>query len=181
MTTDLMPVLVNLHSRGGKVAMMLAFNPSLPRTVLQNLIVADIVPVHASLSPEFIWYLKAMKKIESMKLQTRKEAWQVLRRSQSVGGDSFPDEPEVLCLCELLEGVYPRTDSPKIHPEIMDSAQPSEGKPTVMATYTAHQRMSLSGYYTGNLRCFAKRFACKVELKQVPHMSPDQRDMTLKN
>ncbi|GAW03461.1 alpha beta-hydrolase [Lentinula edodes] len=49
------------HSMGGKVAMALALNPSLPPTVLQNLIVADIAP-----------------KIESMKLRTRKEARQVL-------------------------------------------------------------------------------------------------------
>ncbi|KAJ3862561.1 alpha/beta-hydrolase [Lentinula novae-zelandiae] len=66
------------HSMGGKVAMALALNPSLPPTVLQNLIVADIAPVRAHLSPEFIWYIKAMKKIESMKLRTRKEARQVL-------------------------------------------------------------------------------------------------------
>lgn len=64
--------------------MALALNPSLPPTVLQNLIVADIAPVRAHLSPEFIWYIKAMKKIESMKLRTRKEARQVLTEYEKV-------------------------------------------------------------------------------------------------
>ncbi|KAJ3794408.1 alpha/beta-hydrolase [Lentinula aff. detonsa] len=66
------------HSMGGKVAMALALNPSLPPSMLQNLIVADIAPVRTQLSPEFISYIKAMKRIENMRLRTRKEAQSVL-------------------------------------------------------------------------------------------------------
>ncbi|KAJ3726595.1 alpha/beta-hydrolase [Lentinula raphanica] len=66
------------HSMGGKVAMTLALNPSLPSSLLQNLIIADIAPVRAQLSPEFLSYIKAMKRIEHMRLRTRKEVQSVL-------------------------------------------------------------------------------------------------------
>ncbi|KAF9077081.1 alpha/beta-hydrolase [Rhodocollybia butyracea] len=67
------------HSMGGKLAMTVALDPSLPPSgVLQNLIIADIAPVRAKLSNEFVLYTEAMKKIESMKLRTRKEATRVL-------------------------------------------------------------------------------------------------------
>lgn len=64
--------------------MALALNPSLPSHVLQNLIVADIAPIRAELSNEFKLYIEAMKRIESMKLQTRKEATQVLTEYEKV-------------------------------------------------------------------------------------------------
>ncbi|KAK7462740.1 hypothetical protein VKT23_007327 [Stygiomarasmius scandens] len=67
------------HSMGGKVAMSLALNPSLPPSTLSNLIVADIAPSRGKLSDEFLTYIQAMKKIEDMKLKTRKEATEVLR------------------------------------------------------------------------------------------------------
>ncbi|KAJ4489882.1 alpha/beta-hydrolase [Lentinula aciculospora] len=72
------------HSMGGKVAMTLALNPSLPPSVLQNLIVADIAPVPAHLSSEFLLYIKAMKRIETMRLRTRKEAEKVLTEYEKV-------------------------------------------------------------------------------------------------
>ncbi|THV04782.1 alpha/beta-hydrolase [Dendrothele bispora CBS 962.96] len=67
------------HSMGGKVVMSLALNPSLPPSTLSNLIVADIAPNRGKLSEEFMNYIEAMKKIERLRLRTRKEATQVLQ------------------------------------------------------------------------------------------------------
>ncbi|KAF5348438.1 hypothetical protein D9757_012782 [Collybiopsis confluens] len=63
------------HSMGGKVAMTVALNPA---SALSHLIVADIAPNRGQLSDEFSSYIEAMKRIESMKLQTRKEAERAL-------------------------------------------------------------------------------------------------------
>lgn len=81
-----LPKLMNL--RGGKAAMSVALHPSLaePRNahLLSNLIVADVSPTKMQLSPEFKGYIQAMKKIESMKLTTRKQALEVLEAYEPV-------------------------------------------------------------------------------------------------
>ncbi|KIK68704.1 hypothetical protein GYMLUDRAFT_237715 [Collybiopsis luxurians FD-317 M1] len=66
------------HSMGGKVAMTLALNPARPPSALSKLIVADISPTRTQLPEEYSSYIEAMKRIESMRLQTRKEAEQAL-------------------------------------------------------------------------------------------------------
>ncbi|KAF9453441.1 alpha/beta-hydrolase [Macrolepiota fuliginosa MF-IS2] len=64
------------HSMGGKVAMAVALSPYLDTraNLLKNLIVVDIAPVKAKMSPQFCDYIGAMQRIEQEKLKTRKEA-----------------------------------------------------------------------------------------------------------
>ncbi|KAE9392569.1 alpha/beta-hydrolase [Gymnopus androsaceus JB14] len=92
------------HSMGGKVVMALALNPSLPHSVLHNLIVADIAPIRASLSGEFLSYIEAMKRVESMKLRTRKEALEVLAE--------YEKDPNVV-LFLLTNIITPHTSDPE--------------------------------------------------------------------
>ncbi|KDQ59096.1 hypothetical protein JAAARDRAFT_57066 [Jaapia argillacea MUCL 33604] len=66
------------HSMGGKVAMTLALDPSTPKELLQNLIIADIAPSKGPLSPEFTSYVDAMRKIEESEVGSRKEAQDIL-------------------------------------------------------------------------------------------------------
>jgi hypothetical protein len=66
--------------RGGKAAMSVALHPSLADPsnahVLSNLIVADVSPGQAQRTPEFKGYIEGMRRIEHMKLKTKKEASQ---------------------------------------------------------------------------------------------------------
>ncbi|KAJ7739865.1 Alpha/Beta hydrolase protein [Mycena metata] len=66
------------HSMGGKVAMTVALESSLPASTLFKLIVVDIAPARGELSDEFKGYISAMKKIEAAKLSNRKEALEIL-------------------------------------------------------------------------------------------------------
>lgn len=68
--------------RGGKVAMSLALHPSLPRTLLSKLIVADIAPSRNALSPEFQSYIRAMQAIEEARVSTRKDAQHMLAETE---------------------------------------------------------------------------------------------------
>ncbi|KAJ6460738.1 alpha/beta-hydrolase [Mycena vitilis] len=65
-------------SRGGKVAMTVALESSLPGSTLSKLIVVDIAPARGKLSDEFMGYISAMKKIEAAQISTRKEALEIL-------------------------------------------------------------------------------------------------------
>ncbi|TFK45823.1 alpha/beta-hydrolase [Heliocybe sulcata] len=67
------------HSMGGKVVMAVALHPSLPPMLLSHLVVADIAPSRARLSSEFEAYLRAMYRIETSQLQTKKEAQEILK------------------------------------------------------------------------------------------------------
>lgn len=62
--------------------MSIALHPSLADPsnahLLSNLIVVDISPTQAQLPPEFKGYIEGMRRIEHMKLKTRKEAAAVL-------------------------------------------------------------------------------------------------------
>src|SRR5262245_64014853 len=51
-------------ARGGKVATTIALHPSLPSSLLNHLIIADITPAHGSISDDFNLYIEAMKEIE---------------------------------------------------------------------------------------------------------------------
>ncbi|KAK2460132.1 hypothetical protein APHAL10511_007811 [Amanita phalloides] len=70
------------HSMGGKVAMAVALSHASSNTDqrigLSNVIVADIAPVRAALSEDFVKYIQAMLKIEQTGLKTRSEAANVL-------------------------------------------------------------------------------------------------------
>ncbi|KAI0314313.1 Alpha/Beta hydrolase protein [Amylostereum chailletii] len=66
------------HSMGGKVAMAVALSPDLPPNLLNHLIVADIAPARADLSPEFKGYVEAMQKIEEGQVSSRKDAQDIL-------------------------------------------------------------------------------------------------------
>ncbi|RDB25620.1 Abhydrolase domain-containing protein C22H12.03 [Hypsizygus marmoreus] len=67
------------HSMGGKVAMTLALESPSPLE-LSNLIISDIAPTQASISPSFLRYLMAMSKIEdpAMNIKTREAAGKIL-------------------------------------------------------------------------------------------------------
>jgi hypothetical protein len=66
--------------------MALALDPYLDtrKNLLKNLIVVDIAPVKAGISPEFHDYLEAMQRIETEKLKTRKEASDLLSNYEKV-------------------------------------------------------------------------------------------------
>ncbi|KAF5367023.1 hypothetical protein D9758_003869 [Tetrapyrgos nigripes] len=66
------------HSMGGKVAMTLTLGRYLPSSTLANLVVADIAPIKGRVSRASVSYIDAMRKIDSLKLKTRKEAKEVL-------------------------------------------------------------------------------------------------------
>jgi hypothetical protein len=66
--------------------MALALDPYLDthKNLLKNLIVVDIAPVKAGISPEFYGYVEAMQRIEKEKLKTRKEASDLLSNYEKV-------------------------------------------------------------------------------------------------
>lgn len=64
--------------------MSFALNPDLPQNLLSNLIVADIAPSRGDLSPEFMGYVDGMRKIESSKVSSRKEAQEILSEYEKV-------------------------------------------------------------------------------------------------
>ncbi|KAH8118142.1 alpha/beta-hydrolase [Phellopilus nigrolimitatus] len=67
------------HSMGGKVAMSVALNPSLPKDMVTHLIVADISPIRAPLSHEFPGYVDGMIKIQDEEsTKSRNEAFEKL-------------------------------------------------------------------------------------------------------
>ncbi|KAI0276875.1 alpha/beta-hydrolase [Russula brevipes] len=66
------------HSMGGKVAMAVALSKELPPDAIEHLIVADIAPSSAALSAEFQGYIEAMNKIEQSKVNSRREAQDIL-------------------------------------------------------------------------------------------------------
>ncbi|KAG7445032.1 uncharacterized protein BT62DRAFT_933447 [Guyanagaster necrorhizus] len=62
------------HSMGGKVAAAVALAPNLGMSTLSHLI--------SEVSNEFKSYVKSMKKIEAMKVKTRKEAVDILHETE---------------------------------------------------------------------------------------------------
>ncbi|ESK89362.1 mitochondrial protein [Moniliophthora roreri MCA 2997] len=70
------------HSMGGKVAMALTLNASLPQGMLSKLIVEDIAPAQGTLSMEFRGYIDAMREIEKAKVRTRQQAEKILLHTE---------------------------------------------------------------------------------------------------
>ncbi|KAJ7167725.1 alpha/beta-hydrolase [Mycena filopes] len=68
------------HSMGGKVAMAVALESSLPASTLSKLIVVDIAPARGTMSAEFHQHIKAMKEIEAAEVSQRKEALKILQQ-----------------------------------------------------------------------------------------------------
>lgn len=58
--------------------MAVALSPGLPADAIEDLIVADIAPSSATLSTEFQGYVEAMNKIEQSKVNSRREAQDIL-------------------------------------------------------------------------------------------------------
>ncbi|KAF8071582.1 Alpha/Beta hydrolase protein [Lyophyllum atratum] len=75
------------HSMGGKAAMSVALDPSLSEPsnahILSKLVIVDIAPVRAELSPEFKGYIEGMQEIERKQITSRKEALEVLEAYES--------------------------------------------------------------------------------------------------
>ncbi|KAJ7194591.1 Alpha/Beta hydrolase protein [Mycena pura] len=89
------------HSMGGKAAMTVALQSSLPAATLSKLIVVDIAPARGELSKEFKGYISAMKKIEAAKVSSRKEALGILQE--------FEKDPDVCGF--LLTNLIQRPDA----------------------------------------------------------------------
>lgn len=64
--------------------MALALSPELPANMLSKLIIGDITPAPGNLSPEFLGYVKGMKKIQDSNVATRKEAQEILANYEKV-------------------------------------------------------------------------------------------------
>ncbi|PBK92853.1 alpha/beta-hydrolase [Armillaria gallica] len=70
------------HSMGGKVAAAVALDPNLGASTLSHVISVDITPARGSLSNEFQSYIEVMKRIEALKVKTRKEAVEILHETE---------------------------------------------------------------------------------------------------
>ncbi|KAF7302259.1 hypothetical protein MIND_00792900 [Mycena indigotica] len=88
------------HSMGGKAAMTVALEPTLPANTLSKLIVADIAPARGQLSAEFKSYIAAMQKIEAAKISSRKEALEIL--------NEYETDPDICAF--LLTNLIPKAD-----------------------------------------------------------------------
>ena len=64
--------------------MAVALSAELPDDAIEHLIVADIAPSSASLSTEFQGYVEAMNKIEQSKVNSRREAQDILEPYEHV-------------------------------------------------------------------------------------------------
>jgi hypothetical protein len=64
--------------------MTLTLGRYLETSTLANLVVADIAPIKGRVSRASVSYIDAMRKIDSLKLKTRKEAKEVLAEWEKV-------------------------------------------------------------------------------------------------
>jgi hypothetical protein len=64
--------------------MSVALHPDLPESLLSHLIVADVAPSKGGVSAEFKGYVNGMKKIESSRVKSRKEAQDILTEYEKV-------------------------------------------------------------------------------------------------
>lgn len=71
-------------NRGGKVAMSVALDPSLPDGLLSHLIVGDISPIRGRISKEFQRYVDGMLKVQEEGIRTRKDAFERLSEFEKV-------------------------------------------------------------------------------------------------
>ncbi|WFC95381.1 methionyl aminopeptidase [Malassezia brasiliensis] len=68
------------HSLGGKVAMAMALDPSLPSGTLSHLVSVDMSPAEGPISPEFMRYARTMLEIERANVKQRSEADEILQK-----------------------------------------------------------------------------------------------------
>ena len=85
--------------RGGKVAMTVALQSSLPAATLSKLIVVDIAPARGKLSKEFKEYISAMKKIEAAKVSSRQEALGILQEFEKVSLKFYFSVENLIVVC----------------------------------------------------------------------------------
>jgi hypothetical protein len=70
--------------------MAVALSPELPANAVENLIVADIAPSNGALSTEFQGYVEGMNKIEQSKVNSRREAQDILASYEPVRRKLLP-------------------------------------------------------------------------------------------
>ncbi|QRV90406.1 alpha/beta hydrolase family protein [Ceratobasidium sp. AG-Ba] len=63
--------------------MAFALDPALPKDLLSHLVVVDISPAVGPISPEFRNYIHAMHEINAAKVQTKKQAEEILKKIES--------------------------------------------------------------------------------------------------
>ncbi|QRW04544.1 Abhydrolase domain-containing protein [Ceratobasidium sp. AG-Ba] len=66
--------------------MAFALDPALPKDLLSHLVVVDISPAVGPISPEFRNYIHAMHEINAAKVQTKKQAEEILKKIEPVSG-----------------------------------------------------------------------------------------------
>jgi hypothetical protein len=76
--------------------MAVALSPGLPADAIENLIVADIAPSSATLSTEFQGYVEAMNKIEQSKVNSRREAQDILAPYEPVRRQLLPSNEHAI-------------------------------------------------------------------------------------
>lgn len=72
------------HSMGGKAVQSFALSPDVPHGVLEYLISVDMSPARGKLSPEFEQYVKAMLDINEKRCESRKQAEELLAKTEPV-------------------------------------------------------------------------------------------------
>ncbi|KAJ7893442.1 alpha/beta-hydrolase [Mycena olivaceomarginata] len=107
------------HSMGGKVAMTVALDSSLPESALSNLVVVDIAPARGTLSQEFRDYIAAMKRIEAAKISTRKEALEIL--------NEYEKDPDVCAFLLTNLVVQPNASHFRIPVDLMGDSMEEIG------------------------------------------------------
>ncbi|KAF8896675.1 alpha/beta-hydrolase [Infundibulicybe gibba] len=159
------------HSMGGKVAMAVALSPSLASSpgLLSNLIVEDVTPKRASLSPEFKGYVEAMKKIEAKGVQTRKEANEIL--------DAYEQDPSIrmFLLTNLIFSKSPSTPAKfQIPLHILGDAIDEIGS----FPYEPGQRTwdGRTLFVKGAKSAYINRHSLQVAQSLFPHMKLEELD-----
>ncbi|KAF7332665.1 hypothetical protein MKEN_00149400 [Mycena kentingensis (nom. inval.)] len=93
------------HSMGGKVAMSVALDPTLPSKTLSKLIVVDMTPAKGAMSTDFKNHILAMQKINAAEVTSRKDALAILNEVEK--------NPEFCAF--LLTNLVQKPNSPHFH------------------------------------------------------------------
>jgi len=164
------------HSMGGKVSMALFLSSQSQASAspLSDLIVVDIAPTRGSISEDFKGYLRAMKRIEEMKVGSRKEADKVLE------GDGGIKDPSIRAF--LLTNLLPITSSSphakfRVPLDLIDASlddlgdfpfgPPSEGGETTWAGPTLMIKGTRSKYINSRNLPVAREFFPNMRLEEL--------------